>query len=106
MLPGGEAEHSVAQAIPAYLAKDAKSLHVSFDFRMAPAQAGSKGVYRFFVGNGANTPAAEIFLSSEAAFVRGGDEVKEVRKLKRQNSVNEMLVGNCESEAGWQRRGN
>lgn len=82
MLPGGEAEHSIAQAIPAYLAKDAKSLNVAFDFRMNPTQAGSKGEYRFFVGNGASIPAAEIFISSEAAFVRSGDEVKEVRKLK------------------------
>ncbi|MBC7854292.1 MAG: PSD1 domain-containing protein [Pirellulaceae bacterium] len=82
MLPGGDGEHSISQAIPAYLAKDAKSLHVTFDFRMAPAHAGSKGEYRFCVGNGANIPAAEIFISSEAAFVRGGDEVKEVRKLK------------------------
>ncbi len=82
MLPGGDGEHSVAQAIPAYLAKHAKSLSVSFDFRMTPAQAGSKGEYRFFVGNGASTPAAEVFISSEAVFVRSGDEVKEVRKLK------------------------
>lgn len=82
MLPGGEAEHSIAQAIPAYLAKDAKSLSISFDFKMAPAPASSKGEYRFFVGNGATSAAAEIFISSEAAFVRSGDEVKEVRKLK------------------------
>src|SRR4029078_4453504 len=52
MLPGGDGEHGIAQAIPAYLAKDAKALHVSFDFRMAPTQAGSKGEYRFFPGNG------------------------------------------------------
>lgn len=82
MLPGGDGEHSVAQAIPAYLAKDAKTLFVSFDFKMAPAQAGSKGEYRFFVGNGTSSPAAEIFISSEAVFVRSGDEVKETRKLK------------------------
>ena len=82
MLPGGEGEHGIAQAIPAYLAKDAKALSISFDFRMAPAQAGSKGEYRFFVGNGVSTPAAEVFISSEAAFVRSGDEVQEVRKLK------------------------
>jgi hypothetical protein len=81
MLPGGEVEHSIAQAIPAYLVKNAK-VCISFDFKMAPAQAGSKGEYRFFVGNGASTPAAEIFISSEAVFVRSGDEVKEVRKLK------------------------
>ena len=82
MLPGGDGEHSIAQAIPAYLVNDAKTLCISFDFRMAPAQAGSKGEYRFFVGNGASTPAAEIFISSEAVFVRSSDEVKEVRKLK------------------------
>jgi Protein of unknown function (DUF1549)/Protein of unknown function (DUF1553)/Planctomycete cytochrome C len=82
MLPGGEGEHSIAQAIPASLAKEAKSLHIVFDFRLTPAQAGSQGEYRFFVGNGARTPAAEIYISSEAIFVRSGDEVKEVRKLK------------------------
>ena len=82
MLPGGEAEHSIAQSIPAYLAKDAKTLHISCDFRMAPAQPSSKGEYRFFVGNGREKPAAELFISSEAVFVRSGDEVKEVRKLK------------------------
>ena len=82
MLPAGDGGHSVAQAIPAYLAKDAKSLYVSFDFRMTPAQAGSKGEYRFYVGNGVSLPATEIFISSEAVFVRSGDEVKEVRKLK------------------------
>ncbi|MGI8980682.1 MAG: DUF1553 domain-containing protein [Pirellulaceae bacterium] len=81
-LPGGDGEHSIAQSIPANLAKDAKSLCISFDFKMAPAQAGSKGEYRVFVGNGASSPAAEIFISSEAVFVRSGDEVKEVRKLK------------------------
>src|SRR4029078_341410 len=55
MLPGGEAEHSIAQAIPAYLVKSAMSLSVAFDFRMAPAPASSKGEYRFFVGNGATS---------------------------------------------------
>ncbi|MCE9527840.1 MAG: DUF1553 domain-containing protein, partial [Planctomycetales bacterium] len=82
MLPGGEGEHSIAQAIPAYLAKEAKALHVSFDFRMAPAPPSSKGEYRFFVGNGRDNPAAELFISSEAVFIRNGDEFKEVRKLK------------------------
>jgi len=82
MLPGGEGEHSIAQAIPAYLVKNAKTVCISFDFKMAPAQAASKGEYRFVVGNGASTPAAEIFISSEAVFVRSGEEVKEVRKLK------------------------
>jgi hypothetical protein len=82
LLPGGEGEHSIAQAIPAHLAKDAKSLYVSFDFKMTPAAPGSKGAYRFAVGHGRDISVAELYISSEAVLVKSGEEVKELRKLK------------------------
>jgi hypothetical protein len=82
LLPGGDGEHSIAQAIPAHLAKEAKSLHVSFDFKMTPAAGGAKGAYRFAVSHGRDISVAELYVSSEAVLVRSGEEVKELRKVK------------------------
>ena len=81
-LTGGDSEHSVVQAIPDHFAKQ-KALFVNFDFRVPLAGQEARGSYHFGVGNiTTDWMAAEIYISSEAAWLRSGDEITEIRKLK------------------------
>jgi len=63
-------------------ASDAERLHVSFDFRCLPAQAGETGAWRFHLGHSHAVPAVELELGATQVLRRSGDERSSAASLE------------------------
>ncbi len=80
--PADGQEHAVDQGLVPVTAKQGKTLHVSFDFRLAAAEPLAKGSYRFYLGDGAKrSPAVEVFIAADGVYSQSGDGVKSLRAI-------------------------
>jgi len=78
-----EAYNGFGRNLPqAWTPEQTELLHVSFDFRPHPSAPAAAATWRFHLGKGHASAAAELGIHPEQFFIRSGDERRQVAKLR------------------------
>jgi hypothetical protein len=82
-IAGGGTDYWLEQSLHPQRTRDTcRVLNVNLDFRPAPPGAGTNGMHRFWIGAGADSPAVELLISTEAVFTRKGEQMEKLAGLK------------------------
>jgi hypothetical protein len=93
VLPAGEGEHSLGRGLTPAFTPSSKCLSFNLDFRLAGDSKGGRGSYRIYLGHGpGKVPALELFIGSDALFVRNGPKVERIRALQPATWANMQLA--------------
>ncbi len=82
-VPEDAGAYRISQAL--YLGRTSEncnSLYVNLDFRVASPEASANGAHRIALGAIGETPAVELFLSSDAIGLRVGDRIESLCAIK------------------------
>ena len=92
-VPVGAGEYRIAQALyPHRSQHNCNTLHVNLDFRVAPPDANTKGLHRFWIGAMPASPAVEVLISSESVSLRQGEMIEGLCSLKSNQWHNLQLT--------------
>ncbi|MDB6171935.1 MAG: Protein of unknown function (DUF1553)/Protein of unknown function (DUF1549)/Planctomycete [Chthoniobacteraceae bacterium] len=94
----GEKDYRIARSLtPRRTRENTRLLYLNLDFRVAPNSEKAKGPHRFWIGASVESPAVELFISSDAISIRAGDTIEKICATKLNQWQNLQLALDLEN---------
>ncbi len=94
----GADNYRIGQGLhPRRTRENCRALFVNLDFRVAAPDAAAPGSHRFWIGSRADSPAVEVFISSQSVSLRVGENAEVISALKPGQWHNLQLTLDLES---------